>query len=57
MDENTIYLGRRLDANTIQLGAHLSGQGRVEPGQRGPDFNADFSQDFRAALPDDDNEG
>ena len=35
---------------------NFAGRGSSSPGERLPDYNADYSQDYRAALPENDNE-
>ena len=34
---------------------NFAGRGSGDPGERLPDYNADYSQDYRAALPEDNN--
>lgn len=50
IDLGSINLGKQSDPQEINLGTIDLGGG-TSTWRRGPDFNADFNQNFRAARP------
>lgn len=51
IDLGSINLGKTSDPQEINLGTIDLGGGHSSWWDNKPDFNADFNQDFRAALP------